>query len=168
MNQYTGNNRQGQGGGKPPYNKPNYSSAGKNANAPKEKSATLNRINLQKIDVDLFDATAEQMAKEISDDQKAAKSSQLRRFYDELVMWQQKIEANPERFDDYLPFIKMLRSKVVYAKERRVANDEFVDMMSHCIAQLKTREHFSNFKVFFEAFLGFYKKYNHETPNTDC
>ena len=63
-----------------------------------------------KIDADLFDKTAKRVATIVANksDRRASqlnKSTQLRRFYDELVMWEEKVRQNADKFDEYLPFI---------------------------------------------------------------
>jgi CRISPR-associated protein Csm2 len=113
------------------------------------------------IDPKLFDEIAEQTAKHIADaDRDKNKSTQLRKYYDELSMWEQKIKQNPKQYSEYLPLIKMINAKVAYAKGRKLVTDEFVELMRHCLRQLTDKpESFKNCKLFFEAFMGFYKVY---------
>jgi CRISPR-associated protein Csm2 len=104
-----------------------------------------------KKDPDLFNATAKNWAEKIE----RTKKSQVRNFYDKVLELEQR--AKQEAFEDVLPFVKMLNSKVAYAVSRRVASKEFEEMMHLCIEQVKTKENLTVFKLFFEAVLGFYK-----------
>lgn len=91
-------------------------------------------------------------------------SSQLRRFYDELVMWHDKVFAKKtaqeqdEAFQKYLPFIQMLRAKVAYSKGRKLVNETFYEFFDNLISQVRTPETLKRARLFMEAFLG-YKKY---------
>ena len=68
---------------------------------------------------------------------------------------------------DNLPFIRMMNAKVAYAKGRNQKEDKrdrtglvdknFVDLFSPCIKQVNSYKTLRNFKLFFEAFMGFYK-----------
>lgn len=109
---------------------------------------------------DLFDGIARKAAKAVAGDQRnqANKPSQIRQFYDELVMWEEKARATPERFPELLPFIRMLNAKAAYAKGRRHVDDNFVDFIACCVGQVEDYTGLRNFKIFFEAFLGFYKQ----------
>lgn len=108
---------------------------------------------------ELFDATAHAAAKAVAGDDRnqANKPSQLRQFYDELVMWEEKARQNRDRFDEFLPFIRMLNAKAAYAAGRRNVDNNFVELIGHCVGQIDSYETLRNFKLFFEAFLGFYK-----------
>ncbi|WP_303786938.1 type III-A CRISPR-associated protein Csm2 [Azovibrio restrictus] len=91
------------------------------------------------------------------------KSTQLRKFYDELVMWQEKIalEQNPERraehYKEHAPFIKMLSAKVAYARGREHVDPCFEKLFTHVIRQIDSPETLKHAKLFMEAFMGFYK-----------
>jgi CRISPR-associated protein Csm2 len=112
----------------------------------------------QSLNPDLFDGIARRVAKAISDaDRYRNKPSQLRQFYDELVMWEEKARQTPERFADYLPFIRMLNAKAAYAEGRKHVDKSFVDLMAHGLKQVTDPAALRHFKLFFEAFLGFYK-----------
>jgi CRISPR-associated protein Csm2 len=113
-----------------------------------------------KIDPELFNGVARRAAQTVAgpDRYQKNKPSQLRRFYDELVMWSNKVEQAPGRFDDYLPFIRMLNAKAAYADGRDLVDANFVKLLSHCLGQVDRPETLHYAKVFFEAFLGFYKE----------
>lgn len=83
------------------------------------------------------------------------KSTQLRKFYDELCMWNEK--KNPLK--ENLPFIRMLHAKVAYARGRDHVDIYFEQMFSHVINQITVDapETLKHAKLFIEAFMGFYK-----------
>jgi CRISPR-associated protein Csm2 len=123
-------------------------------------SALLPRINLAKPQADLFDKTAKDTAHEVARDSGPAnKPTQIRRFFDELCMWETKVAQNRERFDDYLPFIRMMNAKVAYAFGRKPAlvNENFKAFFERCLEQIVDDKTLRYAKLFFEAFLGFYK-----------
>jgi CRISPR-associated protein Csm2 len=109
------------------------------------------------LNADLFNTLAHNAAKTIGANDRGNKPAQIRQFYDELVMWEEKARRNPERFAEYLPFIRMLNAKAAYAQGRGHVDANFVEMIGHCIGQVDRYETLRNFKLFFEAFLGFYK-----------
>jgi CRISPR-associated protein Csm2 len=109
------------------------------------------------LDANLFSATAERIAKTIGENKNSNKPSQIRQFYNELVMWEERARQNPDRFAEYLPFIRMLNAKAAYAKGRGNVDENFVALIAHCLEQVDDTESLRNFKLFFEAFLGFYK-----------
>lgn len=115
-------------------------------------------IQFAKNSADLFDDIANKAAETIADSGDKNKSTQLRKYYDELAMWDQKIKQNPDKYVEYLPLIKMLNAKVAYANGRKLVDDNFVKLMRHCLGQLTNdKKTFETCKLFFEAFMGFYK-----------
>lgn len=140
-------------------------------------------------DDELFDTVASEKAKEIffgglkkdrdgqllldrdrKPQQEKNKSTQLRKFYDELVMWADKVYAvgklepgqksdsvREERYRQSAPFIKMMNAKVAYAKGRNHVDESFEGMFSHCIKQITDANSLKHAKLFMEAFMGFYK-----------
>lgn len=133
-------------------------------------------IQLRQPKPDLFDGVAHRAAKTIALDQRNGrerekrtnKPSQIRKFFDELVMWEAKINAGKEdealrkaRFDDALPFIRMLNAKAAYAKGRQLIDESFQDLLGHCLKQVEDPTTLRNCRLFFEALLGFYKAYRH-------
>jgi len=93
------------------------------------------------------------------------KSTQLRRFYDELCLWNDKVngtglpEERTARYREFAPLIKMLKAKVVYAKGRNHVDGNFVALFCHAIDQVKDPRTLDQAKLFMEAFMGFYKAY---------
>ncbi len=135
-------------------------------------------IELSHPNINLFNETAQSVAKEMSypellkwnnknksweirHDKNVNKITQLRKFYDEVCMWEAK-SKNCQSFSENLPFIKMLNAKVAYARSREYVDDKFVAMIAGCLSQInETNEEglkkFKNFRIFFEAFYGFYR-----------
>ena len=126
---------------------------------------------------DLFSHVAKEKATEIFQgglDQRGTqaknRSTQLRKFYDELVMWTDKVQTvvklepgqkssdvREERYRQSAPFIKMMNAKVAYAKGRGHIDESFEAMFSHCIKSIIDAETLKHAKLFMEAFMGFYK-----------
>jgi CRISPR-associated protein Csm2 len=111
------------------------------------------------IDPDLFNGVASEAAEAIADTKKELnKPTQLRRFYDEIVMWESKAGMNQDKFPEYLPFIRMINAKVAYALGRNLVDKNYVELIGHCLKQVETYPDLRHFKLFMEAFMGFYKQ----------
>ena len=128
----------------------------------------LSSIQLSKPPVGLFSQIAEEAVKfaaewkDGSAGGNASKPTQLRKFYDEICMWDNRIQAHPEDFEKHLPFILMLKAKVAYSKGRKHINSQYYNLLNHCLTQLEKtqkKETLHNLKLFMEAFTGFYKVY---------
>lgn len=91
------------------------------------------------------------------------KPSQLRKFYDELVMWHDKLafektaDARAAKYRELAPFIKMMNAKAAYAKGRGHVDQNFEQLFSHLIRQIACPATLKNAKLFMEAVLGFLK-----------
>lgn len=91
------------------------------------------------------------------------KSTQLRKFYDELVMWHDKVAFEPDqeskrlKYRELAPYIKMLNAKVAYAKAREHVDECFEKLFAHVIRQIADPVTLKQAKLFMEAFMGFYK-----------
>jgi len=108
----------------------------------------------------LFDTDAQEVAVELhakAFDERKNKSTQIRRFYDELVGWQERIGGDEEKFKQYEAFIKMLNAKAAYAKGRNLVTQDFVDWFRGCVAQVGDARTLNHFRLHFEAMLGFLK-----------
>jgi CRISPR-associated protein Csm2 len=117
----------------------------------------------KKLDPELFNSVAQEAAKTVASGvDRVNKSTQLRKFYDELVLWDNKVTLHPDKFDEYLPFIRMLNAKVAYAEGRNLVNKNFVDLLHNGLKEVVCAETLHTFKLFMEAFMGFYKQ---ERPN---
>lgn len=127
---------------------------------PKQDEPTLatGKIVFASLDADLFNGVARQVAETIAENRNANKPSQIRKFYDELCLWETKVNLEPARFADYLPFILMLNAKAAYAKGRRLVDANFVKLIGDSLKQVKDPDTLRLCKLFFEAFLGFYKE----------
>ena len=96
-------------------------------------------------------------------EQQKNKSSQLRRFYDELVMWYERVqfERTPAerqaKYQEVAPFIQMLVAKVAYARGREHVDECFETLFAHLIRQISDAESLRHAKLFMEAVMGFYK-----------
>ncbi len=123
-----------------------------------ESMQSAKRLLFAPLNTELFNSVAKEKAQMIAENDKANKPSQIRKFYDELCMWENKVSLEPTRFNDYLPFILMLNAKLAYAKGRRLVDDNFTKLIGDCLQQVKDPETLRICKLFFEAFLGFYKE----------
>lgn len=145
---------------RPPGNRPN---AGHGQAAPRIDTS---RIRLgDEIDPQLYADIAQAVANEIacSGRNDRNKGTQLRRFYDELCLWNEKIngtgmaEERAQRFATLAPLVKMLKAKVAYAKGRGHVDENFETLFCHLIDQVKDAPTLEQAKLFMEAFMGFYK-----------
>lgn len=118
----------------------------------------VSRINFREIDPELFNTVAQQCANEVADCRPHInKATQLRKFYDELCMWDTRVTQHEEKFGEYLPFIRMINAKVAYAEGRKLVDRNYVKLLSHCLQQVESAADFRTCKLFMEAFMGFYK-----------
>lgn len=112
------------------------------------------------LDPELFNNVARQAAKQVAAqaDSRKNNATQLRRFYDELILWETRVTQQPGKFEDYLPFIRMLNAKVAYAEGRKLVDPTFVKLMHHTLGEVKNPDSLTTCKLFWEAFMGFYKQ----------
>ena len=113
-----------------------------------------------KLKADLFDTQANEAAKSVADCKRETnKSTQLRKFFDELVMWHDRVQQSPEKFDDFAPLIRMIKAKVAYARGRKLVDSNFEKLLGQIVDHAATSaESLGQAKLFFEAFMGFYKQ----------
>lgn len=114
---------------------------------------------------DIFSTQAEEAAKRCSITKDRNKSAQIRRFYDELVLWADQVRTAEDReakFGEVAPFIQMLCAKAAYAEARKLIDSNFHEFLKAILNEIKSPESLENGKLFFEAFLGF-RKYYEET-----
>lgn len=122
-------------------------------------------VQLKNIPATLFSDIAQDKARTIAEAGagKKNKSTQLRRFYDELVMWFERVhfERTPNdraaKYTEVAPFIQMLVAKVAYAKGREHVDECFESLFAHVIRQISDADSLRHAKLFMEAFMGFYK-----------
>jgi CRISPR-associated protein Csm2 len=158
-------NHQNRGRGPGPGGRPNEGPRG-GGRSVQAAEIDLGRVRFspapgQALDADLFSAIAESCARSVglSGDRarRENKPSQLRKFYDELVMWAERVRAEPDKFAEFLPFIRMLNAKVAYAKGRDLVDVNYEALMNHCLKEVTSPETLHLCKTFFEAFMGYYK-----------
>lgn len=128
----------------------------------REEAVSLNTSNIifgGEVNPNLYADIPEYCAQTIGADRNAVKSTQARRFYDEIVMWDEKIRQNKDSFAENLPLIKMMKAKTAYAVGRKTIDKNFETMVNHGLKQVNSPETLRQFKLFFEAFMGFYKVY---------
>ncbi len=126
------------------------------------------------VNEDLFSKTAEEEAKKflksVSTDNRGNKrgdkdtptSTQIRRFFNDILSIKQKIEIAPLEqkntvFKKQLPYIKMIKAKVVYAKSRDHVNDDYEKFMNKYIDNIKDIDDFFVFCDFFESIIAYSK-----------
>lgn len=112
----------------------------------------------------LFADIAQQAARSLRDSGgDRNKSTQLRKFYDELVMWHDRVafektaDARAAKYRELAPFIKMMNAKVAYACGRGHVDKNFESLFSHLIRQIACPATLKHAKFFMEAVLGFLK-----------
>lgn len=111
---------------------------------------------------DLYSKTAESIAKTLSEGGGSKKnaSTQIRRFYDELVLWNDRVRLADDRkaeFEICAPYISMLVAKAAYAKGRDLVTPGFEKLMKKLVEQIKDAETLKQGKLFLEAVIGFRK-----------
>jgi len=88
------------------------------------------------------------------------KITQYRKFYEKVLELNEKSKSLED--EDFkikvLPFLKMLVSKVVYAKKRGNCGDNFEILMKESIKKVNSKEELVNFKYFLEAIIGYMPK----------
>lgn len=108
----------------------------------------------------LFSAIAESLAKKIGEeDRNLNKSSQIRRYFDEVVRLSSLAKVKDADMNMILPQVHMLIAKVAYAKGRKLVTESFVEMMKSGIGQVNDKDDLLVFADFFESFIGYYKMY---------
>jgi len=73
-------------------------------------------------------------------------------------LWETRTTQQPGKFDEYLPFIRMLNAKAAYAEGRKLVDRNFVDLLAHTLKEVQSAETLTTCKLFWEAFMGFYKQ----------
>lgn len=158
-NNTSGNNRpnnNGQNNGKDRYpnnqNKNSY-----------EQVVELPEITLDyKSQVQLFGDVAKKWSEQLEkeSDRTSNKINQIRSFYDKVMELNEKAQNMTDETykKEVFPFVIMLNSKVAYTKTRSLVSGTFVKMMNQCVEKAITVEKMNNFKLFFEAVIGFYPK----------
>lgn len=130
------------------------------------------QINIKNVSADLFSDQAQKAASACSNAINGRnKSTQIRRFYDELVLWHDKVfsgkteEEQEQKFKELEPYIQMLRAKAAYSKGRNLIDEAFFGMFDSLIRQIKDKEQLKTAKLFMEAFLGYKKCFESNNGN---
>ncbi|HDR1865199.1 TPA: type III-A CRISPR-associated protein Csm2 [Pasteurella multocida] len=112
-------------------------------------------------DTTIFSDIAEQAAKKIKSNKNANNTTQLRKFYGELAMWNDRVQLyktdRNAKFNELLPFIKMMKAKVAYARSRKHIDDQFLRIFSRCIDEITSVDTLKDAKLFMEAVMGYCK-----------
>ena len=103
----------------------------------------------------LFSDYPEELAEEVSKSE-VNSITQIRKFYDELNMWDEKI-TNQDEYEKNKVLFKMMKAKIAYSKGRKHIDEKFSSLFNHCIDQVDSTEKLTQFKFFFEAFMGYYR-----------
>ena len=119
---------------------------------------------------ELFAKDAEALAIRISGDASASrgtmnKTSQIRKFYDEVIRFQNEVMQNPNDFANNLPYFKMLNAKAAYASGRKLISEGFRGFINEAVIEVNDYEDFKAFVGYFEAFMGYYKYYDEKNIN---
>ena len=127
---------------------------------PEDAARSLPAFDIKTPTKELFDTLAHKCAKTIAESSDSInKPTQLRRFYDELVMWNERAAISDEAFQNALPFVYMMKSKAAYAKGRKNVDETFKSFLFTIINQINDQKTLNNAKLFMEAMMGFYKQY---------
>ena len=133
---------------------------GNRPSRPEDTPRILPTFDIKTLTKELFDTIADKCAKTISESSDSVnKPTQLRRFYDELVMWNERAAKSEQSFKDALPVVYMMKSKVAYAKGRKNVDSTFQEFINKTIDQINDQKTLNNAKLFMEAMMGFYKQY---------
>ncbi|TAH42483.1 MAG: type III-A CRISPR-associated protein Csm2 [Betaproteobacteria bacterium] len=145
---------------RPNSSNPGYRSSDERARRDDEPNIDTSRIRFgDQIAPTLYSDVAEAAARSIADTsmRDANKATQLRRFYDELVMLQGKVGNSEDRFHAQAPYIQMLKAKVAYAMGRKKVDANFDRLLRHIVDQATDHRSLAQAKLFMEAFMAFYK-----------
>ncbi len=124
----------------------------------------LKNVDLGAPSASLFDTDAEAIAKTLSRDQNRNKSSQVRRFYDQVIRYADRHRGTGDpagdkaRFARDLPLIRMICAHAAYAQARQHVDANFVAFMQDGLRKVNTPEQLDNFRALFEAVIGFSPK----------
>lgn len=113
-----------------------------------------------KIRPELLDTDAQSIASEFK--RANLTTNQLRKFFDEVKLYQRIIDTGKKKYEDLKPQILMLKSKAKYAankKDHMKDMKKFYEFIRMSINQIKSGENeedqFEAFCLFFEAVYGF-------------
>lgn len=115
------------------------------------------------IEPTLFSDIAMSLADKIHEEgqKKANKRSQLRNFFNETVRLNSLAnnKSNPEKWEHVIPYVNMLIAKAAYAEGKGSVTKGFTKFIKDSVSEIKDSKDLNVFTNFFEAFMGFYRKY---------
>jgi len=107
---------------------------------------------------ELLDSKAQELAEsfKLSEPKRTPLSqTQLRRFFNDLKNLEKRLDQSS--FERMKPLIKMVKSKVVYSREKIPST--FENFMNKSISAIQTENDFRAFMLHFEAVVGFSKEH---------
>jgi CRISPR type III-A-associated protein Csm2 len=110
-------------------------------------------FDLRNPSAELYDQHAEQFSRMF----RKPESSQLRRFYDELVRLETQARQQPGKWEEIKPLVKLLNAQVAYAHGRQHVDEVFYNAFVGLIRQVDDAVHLTRCKHFLEATIGFRK-----------
>jgi CRISPR-associated protein Csm2 len=154
-----------------PHTHTPQSQGGRPPTGPSQQAPSIDTTGIRlgkQIDPELYAAIAHRAAETIagSGRRDQNKGTQLRRFYDELCHWNDKIngrgtkDERARRYGEFAPLVKMLKAKVAYAEGRGHIDKNFEKLFRHVVDEVKDAPTLEQAKLFMEAFMGFYKATN--------
>lgn len=119
---------------------------------PKAVSVTFYRDSEKKIlNPDLLDKDAEKQASELHT---KINSAQIRRFFGEVKNLSLRLQQG-RPWKDLEPFVRMLKSKALYAKGTERIPPHFSAFLTDNIDKIKDQKDFEAFVLYFESVLGY-------------
>lgn len=115
---------------------------------------------------ELLDEKAKKWATDFLSSEVKLKTTQLRRFYDELKTIERKILIGKEisewnrNFDRDRALIVMLKAKALYAEKRKNSPREFTEFIFDHVASLEEFRDFQAFLKVFEAVVAFHRYFS--------
>ena len=118
--------------------------------------------NIKNLDVNMLSEYPRQISKEFAKalGDKKNQRTQIRKFYDEVVMWDERISLAQNKIQEFKEnevVFKMLRAKIAYSLGRSHIDKYCADMLDHCIKSVDSAEKLMQFRLFFEALMGYYR-----------
>jgi CRISPR type III-A-associated protein Csm2 len=129
------------------------------AQAPKTPDISLYDSN-HIIPSDLFDTKAEVWARLFA----GVPKSQLRQIFEEVKRYD--IKDSPKPWEETLPLVKMIRSKTAYrmARQNTPQFNNVYEFIKKGLQEVKSRDDYHVFCLFFEAVYGFYYQFGGSEP----
>lgn len=86
-------------------------------------------------------------------------STQIRKFYDDLLLIQKKAKMQDEESfkNKTLPLVRMTEAKIAYSVGRGVLNKLFYDEISKYLKKIQSKEDLEIFNLFYQALIAYVK-----------